>query len=90
MAETLRDLLTVSTITYPKRKRSDPRKQYRTTRDIVIPAGAVIDVDPPHSRSYAVPHATLISDIEADKDCSWEWLMDLNEAIRVGLIEEIK
>jgi hypothetical protein len=60
--------------------------KYRTTEDIIIPAGAEVDVDPPHGRNFVTAYATVL--MEIGKDITAEWLVDLDEAIKAGIIEE--
>jgi hypothetical protein len=60
--------------------------KYRTTEDIVIPFGTEIDVEPPHSRNFVTAYATVLVGITAGTTA--EFIMDLQEALESGLIEE--
>jgi hypothetical protein len=64
-----------------------PLKVYRTAKDIVIPAGSEVTVEEQRTSKYVTPHASVL--IEVDPDNTAEWLMDLDEAIETGLVEEV-
>lgn len=63
------------------------KTQYRTTKDIVIPAGTEISKEPPRTSKYATERATVL--IEVTPDVTAEWHMDLEEAIMEGIVEPI-
>jgi len=65
-------------------------RRFVLAKDLVIPAGTPIDIEPAGTkRTIGVEYASLVGDIGADKDSSWEWSMDLEEAIRVGLVKAL-
>jgi hypothetical protein len=64
-----------------------PKKKYRTTKDIVIPAGTEVNIDPPHRVDHFTTHASVLTAVT--KDITSEWYMDLEEAIETGLVEEV-
>ncbi|MBX4911348.1 hypothetical protein HJA82_28980 [Rhizobium bangladeshense] len=57
---------------------------YRTTRDIVIPAGTEVGLGPKASR-YFTEHGDIC--IGFDKDTTGNLRFDLEEALQIGLIE---
>jgi hypothetical protein len=59
---------------------------YRTTRDIVIPAGTKVGIAPDQARRFT-PHASVL--VGVTKDTTAEWVMDLDEAIEAGLVEAV-
>jgi hypothetical protein len=64
------------------------KKKYRTTKDILIPAGTDIDVHPSHRRVvYCTDLAFVLTAIT--RDVTSEWHMDLGEAIKTGVVEEV-
>ena len=65
-----------------------PIKVYRTAKEIVIPAGSEVSVEENRTSSYKTPHASVL--IEVDPDSTAEWMMDLDEAIAAGLVEEVE
>jgi hypothetical protein len=58
---------------------------YRTTRDIVIPAGTEVDVSPPHRVDYFTETAVVLTAVT--KDVTSTWHMDLEEALQEGLVK---
>jgi hypothetical protein len=62
-------------------------KKYRTTKDIVIPAGTEVDADPPHKTQYYSESAVILTAVT--NDVTSEWRMDMQEAIDEGLVEEV-
>ncbi|OCP21914.1 MULTISPECIES: hypothetical protein [unclassified Ensifer] len=60
---------------------------YRTTREIVIPAGTEVGPGPRRSE-YHTPHGDIV--IGFDKDTTGSLRFDLEEAITLGLIEPVK
>ncbi|AGC36209.1 hypothetical protein B7L88_gp079 [Rhizobium phage RHEph10] len=58
---------------------------YRTTKDIVIPAGTEVGLGPVTSR-YLTDHGEVI--IGFDKDTTGSLRFDLEEALQLGLIEK--
>lgn len=62
-------------------------KKYVTTRDIVIPAGTEVSVDPPHTQSFGTEQVSVLH--AESKDCTSEWRMPLDEAIEVGLVKDV-
>jgi len=62
-------------------------KLYRTTRDIVIPAGTEVGLGPAKSE-YFTPHGEII--VGFDKDAAGALRFDLDEAIDLGLVEEAR
>jgi hypothetical protein len=63
-------------------------KTYRTKKDIIIPAGTEVDVEPAGMRrSIGVDFASVV--IAVTKDSTAEWTMPLDEAIEEGLVEEV-
>jgi hypothetical protein len=59
---------------------------YRTTRDIVIPAGT--EVGPaPRRTDYISRHSEIL--IGFDKDTTGNLRFDTEEALQLGLIEEV-
>lgn len=64
------------------------RVKYRTVRDILIPAGTMVSVEPPGlNRRYMTPHASIL--IAETKDHTSEWAMDLGESIELGIVEPV-
>ena len=61
--------------------------QYRLAKDIHIPAGTEVDVDPPHTLKTGTNNALIL--IEVTKDTTAYWRMDLEEAIEEGMVEEV-
>jgi hypothetical protein len=59
---------------------------YRTTQDIVIPAGTEIIEGPTMSR-YFTPHGEAV--LGHGPDMTSHWRMDLEEALEAGLVERI-
>lgn len=64
-------------------------KKYRTTRDVIIPAGAEVTVEPPQTREYHVDMGSIVSDYVEESPSSLELLFDIEDALEVGLIEEV-
>lgn len=60
---------------------------YRTTRDIVIPAGTEVGPGPAKSE-YFMPHGEII--VGFDKNTTGALRFDLDEAIGLGLVEEAR
>lgn len=58
---------------------------YRLKADIVIPAGTKVTEAPTVARRHT-PHASVL--VGPSKDTCFEWVMDLQDAIEVGLVEE--
>ena len=65
-----------------------PLKVYRTAKEIVIPAGAEVGIDPPHTTEYMTDRAMILIEVTADTTAYWS--MDLQEAIDEGLVEEVE
>lgn len=63
-------------------------KKYVTARDILIPAGTAVHVNPPHRSNWGVPSANVLTAVT--KDSTSEWLMPLDEAIAAGLVAEVE
>lgn len=63
-----------------------PRK-YRTTRDIVVPKGSRV-VYVGRMRKDMFRLATAM--VRVDEDKLYEWLMQFDDALASGLIEEVK
>lgn len=61
-------------------------KTYRTTRDIVIPAGTVIMQPPGRSTRWGKDHEGVVA---LDRDHSCYLSMDVDEAIEARAIEEV-
>jgi hypothetical protein len=59
---------------------------YRTTRDIVIPAGTEVGIGPVVSR-YLTEHGEVI--IGFDKDTTGSLRFDMEEAVQLGLVEAV-
>lgn len=64
-----------------------PIRNYRLTKDIVIPAGAEVSVEPPKQTTHHTDTASVL--IEVTPDVTAYWYMDLEEAIDEGIIEEV-
>ena len=64
-------------------------KRYRLTRDILIPAGTDVVIEPPHKTEYFGDTVTVF--IEVDKDHTSFWTMHLEDALETGMLvaEEI-
>jgi hypothetical protein len=61
-------------------------KTYRTTREIVIPAGT--EVGPaPHRTQYGTPHGSII--LGFSKDTIGDLRFDIEDALSTSLIEEV-
>jgi hypothetical protein len=62
--------------------------KYRTTRDIIIPAGTEVLLETPHERSYPVDSAVI--DVEVPGiDSSAEIVMNFEDVLAAGFIEEV-
>lgn len=57
---------------------------YRTKKDIVIPAGTEVDVSPPHKAEFFTETAAVL--IAVSNDITAEWRMDMEEALKEGLV----
>ena len=62
---------------------------YRTTADILIPAGTFVNVEPPANRFYATAYASVPIDVPTGSVEGAEWLLDLSQAIADGTVEEV-
>lgn len=58
---------------------------FRLKKDLVIPAGTIIDYGPLTS-TYYTPHVEAI--IGHGPDACSKWRMDRDEALELGIIEE--
>lgn len=61
-------------------------KKYRLAKDITIPAGTEVTKEPPRKSQYRTESASVL--IEVTEDITAEWLMDFEEAVEQGLVEE--
>jgi len=61
-------------------------KRYRTTADIIIPAGTVM-IDAPTRRSTS---GKVDGVIGHGRDHSSTWIVEKDDALELGLIEEIE
>lgn len=59
--------------------------KYVTVQDIIIPAGTELDPSPTQIKHF-VPHVCAI--IGHGRDYVSTWNMDLEEAIKLGLVKE--
>ena len=59
---------------------------YRTTKDIIVPAGTKVIVVT--SMKQHVVHAAMAV-IAVGKDAHFDWMMYVEDALKAGLIEEI-
>ncbi|TDW20421.1 hypothetical protein EV128_12551 [Rhizobium azibense] len=59
-------------------------KKYRTTKEIIIPAGTEVGPGPAKSE-YFTEHGEII--IGFDKDTTGHLRFDMEEAVQLGLIE---
>lgn len=55
-----------------------------TLTDIVIPAGTVASVEPPHRTDYCADYVSVL--IAHGNDRTSEWMMPLEDAISYGLV----
>ncbi|WP_276122712.1 hypothetical protein [Pararhizobium qamdonense] len=60
---------------------------YRTTRDIVIPAGSVVG-RAPHRTEYGTPHGDIV--VGFDKNAIGDMRFDIEDALNAGVIEVVK
>lgn len=67
--------------------RKNNMKIYALMEDLIIPAGSRVYEGPIDIR-YSVPVGEVI--IGHGKDYTSHWLIDLEEAQRIGLVKEIK
>ena len=58
---------------------------YRTTRDIIIPAGTVIQQPPARSSRWGSHHEAVVG--HGRDDVSY-WSVNLDDALRLGLVEK--
>jgi hypothetical protein len=72
-------------------RKEDKRQMtvYRTTEDIVIPAGTFVNLEPPANRFYVSQYASVPIEIKVAPEGA-EWVFpDLEQAVEAGLIEEV-
>jgi hypothetical protein len=61
-------------------------KKYRTTRDIVVPAGTEVGTPPTASTRWGKDHEAVVA---LDNDHTAYLSMDLAEGLEAGAIEEV-
>lgn len=61
---------------------------YRTTKDIVIPAGTEVTKEPPHERKYHYDSGTIVVDVGM-LESHVELVVDFDDALEQELIKEI-
>ena len=61
-------------------------KDYRTTRDVVIPAGTLIMAPPTKSSRWG---SDWESTVELDRNHTGYFSLNLEEAVSIGLVEEV-
>lgn len=61
--------------------------EYRTAQDIIIPAGTKCS-PAPVTVARGTEHVSVI--LGPSKDTHAEWVMDLEDALETGMVEEVK
>jgi hypothetical protein len=62
---------------------------YQTTQDIVIPAGTRVRAEPAgRTHKTFVELASIL--LPHSEDCTGEWMLPLDEAVKLGLVEEVR
>ena len=60
------------------------KAEHQTVQKLTIENGTRVDVEPPHTRTYAIPMASIL--IAMSDDSTAEFLMPLDEAIELGFV----